>query len=70
MATEQLSEVLEREIPDTVSEIGEIKRLVQDKARYCDERSKRLIGPVQNNYFNISKKIMAFFLYRVHDDKV
>ena len=47
MATEQLSEVLEREIPETVSEIGEIKRLVQDKARYCDERSKRLIGPVQ-----------------------
>ena len=53
MATEQLSEVLEREIPETVSEIGEIKRLVQDKARYCDERSKRLIGPVQNNYFDI-----------------
>jgi len=49
-ATEELSEVLEREIPENVSEIGEIKRLVQDKARYCDDRSKRLIDHVHEGY--------------------
>lgn len=49
-ATEELSEYLERELPERIEDLGEIKRGVQDKARYCDERSKRLIEHVHEGY--------------------
>lgn len=49
-ATEALSEFLERDLPDSFEDLGEIKRNVQDKARFCDERSKRLIEHVHEGY--------------------
>ena len=39
-ATEDLSMYLERKLPSSADDVGEVKRRVQDKARYCKERSK------------------------------
>lgn len=53
-ATEDLSMYLERKLPSSADDVGEVKRRVQDKARYCKERSKRLIEHVFEGYSNDS----------------
>ena len=50
--TEELSEYLDHDLPEKIEDLGEIKRSVQDKARYCDERIKRLIEHVHEGYAN------------------
>jgi len=51
-ATEKLSEYLEREMPESIEDISEIKCLVQDRARYCSDRSTKLIEHVHEGYNN------------------
>ncbi|XP_020898460.1 E3 ubiquitin-protein ligase arih1 [Exaiptasia diaphana] len=48
MATETLSEYLERDI--TQESLGEIKQKVQDKYRYCEARRKALLDHVYEGY--------------------
>jgi len=59
-ATEGLSELLEKELPDTLDALKDIKKTVQDKARYCDERSKRVIAHVHEGYANDSWEYRNF----------
>lgn len=60
-ATEKLSEYLEREMPDKIEDISNIKCLVQDRARYCSDRSAKLIEHVHEGYNN------DFWTYRDHN---
>lgn len=48
MATEQMSEYLERDI--TKDALHEIKQKVQDKYRYCENRRKKLLDHVHEGY--------------------
>jgi len=45
-ATEKLSEYLEREMPANADDITDLKGQVQDRARYCSDRSTKLIEHV------------------------
>ena len=67
-ATEQLSEYLERELPDTEKGVSEVKCLgwslpkvivvywfsVQDRVRYCKDRSTKLIEHVHEGTYGIN----------------
>ena len=48
MATETLSEYLERDI--SAANLVDIKQKVQDKSRYCDNRRKVLLAHVHEGY--------------------
>lgn len=48
MATEQMSEYLERDI--TNDALHGIKQKVQDKYRYCENRRKKLLDHVHEGY--------------------
>ena len=48
-ATEQLSEYLERDMTGEGA-LQELKRSVQDKYRYCEQRRKALLQHVQEGY--------------------
>lgn len=51
MATEHLSEYLERDInTDEMKAVQEIKQKVQDKFRYCEQRRNVLLGHVYQGY--------------------
>lgn len=50
LATEQLSEYLERDLPDSLDEIQVVKQKVQDKLRYCESRRRKLLEHVQDGY--------------------